>query len=203
MLDLFIYATLIGGAVLLVQLAMTLFGLDDLFGEADGGGAGGGGMEIDVDADFDADASGEGSGFWLIEMLSLRTLTAALAFFGLGGWISVASGASNTTAIVVACVTGYAAMYSVYWSLKQMLKLETSGNLDIRSAIGQPGKVYIPIPADRSGSGKVQMRVQQRLVEYRAMTESPHALKTGDQVTVVDLVSTDTLLVDPVSEPAA
>lgn len=193
--DIFIYATVLGGLVLIVQVGMMFFGLDDLFEGAEGGGD---------DFSFEADGDGsEGSGFWFFEMLSLKTLSAAAAFFGLGGWLCLAAGQSNTVALIVAVIAGYGALYSVYWAFKQIFKLETSGNLDIRNALGKAGQVYIPIPASRGGNGKVQMKVQDRIVEYQAVTEEAEPLKTGEQVVVVDLVSSDTVVVQREAEPSA
>ncbi|MEM6799359.1 MAG: hypothetical protein AAF589_07575 [Planctomycetota bacterium] len=198
--DIFIYSTLIGGGALLLQVAMMFFGFDDLFEGADGDV--GGGFDFDDAGGVDGDGGTDSSGFWLFEMISLKTLTAALAFFGLGGWFCLASGTSTMVALIVAILAGYGAMYSVYWTFKQVFKLETSGNLDVRNAIGMPAKVYIPIPADRGGSGKVQMKLQDRIVEYQAVTKEREPLKTGEQVLVVELVSNNTLLVERVQETA-
>jgi len=190
--EIFVYCTLIGGGALLIQVGMMFLGLDDIFESAEG----------DMDMGFDMEGEGgDSGGFWLIEMLSIKTLTAALTFFGLGGWICIAAEQSNGVALTVALIAGYAAMYSVYWALKQMLKLEQSGNMDVRNAVGKPAKVYIPIPAKRSGNGKVQMKVQNRTAEYLAVTDDMEALKTGEDVVVVDLIANDTVMVERAPEP--
>ena len=190
--EIFIYCTLIGGGALLLQVGMMLLGFDDLFDGADG--------DLDLGLEMDGEG-GDSNGFWLLEMLSLKTLSAALAFFGLSGWICIAAGQSNGVALTVASIAGYSAMYSVYWALKQMLKLEKSGNIDVRNAVGKSAKVYIPIPAQREGQGKVQMKVQDRTTEYLAVTEDIETLKTGEDVIVVELIASDTLLVERVKEP--
>ncbi|MEM9187206.1 MAG: hypothetical protein AAGB00_11995 [Planctomycetota bacterium] len=197
--DIFFYCTVFGGGALLLQVGMMLLGLDDLFdGLFDG-------AEGDAGGDFDAglDADGDASGFWLLEMISIRTLTAATAFFGITGWICLAAEQSTTVSLTAACVAGYAAMYSVYWSFKQLFKLETSGNFDPRNTVGKPAQVYLTIPAERGGVGKVHMKAQGRLVEMLAVTEAGDPLKTGEQVTVVELVSSDTLLVERSPESTA
>lgn len=194
--DVFVFSAIVGGAALLIQLAMSLFGFDDLFEGADGG--------VDVGADVDVDAEGAGSdssGFWLFEMISMRSLAAAVTTFGVAGKICLTSGASNTVAVVVSLVAAYAAMYAIYWTFKQLFKLETSGNIDIRNSIGLPAQVYVSIPGGRGGSGKVQMKLQNRVVEYQAVTEESEGLKPGDQVTVTDLVSSDTVVVARSPEP--
>jgi hypothetical protein len=51
--------------------------------------------------------------------------------------------------------------------------------------------VYIPIPASRKGAGKVQLSMQNRIVEYQAVTEEDEPLKTGQAVQVVGIVASD------------
>ncbi len=48
-----------------------------------------------------------------------------------------------------------------------------------------PAVVYVPIPGKRAGAGKVTFRLQNRLVEYQAVTEDDTRLTTGEKVIVV------------------
>lgn len=187
----FLYCALVGGGLLLVQFAMMLMGMDDGgFGEM----ADAGGFEM---GDMDADGATDGSGFWLLEMLSLRTLSAAACFFGLVGKASLSADQSPGVSLMLALVAGYAALYAVYWTFKQLFKLETSGNEDIRNAVGLTGQVYIPIQAN--SIGKIQIKLQGRTVEYQALTDHIERLATGEKVVVTDIVSSDTVKVMPAS----
>ena len=216
--SLFLYAAVIGGCVLAFQLAMMLLGFGDDGGDLAGGdgfdvgGADGadfsGGMDGDLGGDLaDADAAhhqttwseaadadlGHHSSPWFYEMLSIRTLSAAITFFGLTGKTTLAYGMNPTQALVCAGAAGIAAMYIVFWLFKQVYKLETSGNENIRNAVGKTARVYIPIPAESQGAGKVHFKMQQRLVEYQAVTQDQEKLATGDNVVVVGVVNSDTL----------
>lgn len=193
LLDIFAYSAIFGGIALLIQVAMMFLGFDDIFE----------GMEGEMDLGFDTDSDGGHGGFWFLEMLSLRTISAAAAFFGLAGWICLSSGLSSPVALGVALCSGYAALYSVYWAFKQLFKLETDGNQDIRNAIDKPARVYLTIPATQQGAGKVQLKMQNRIVEYQAVTEDSEPLKTGDQVIVTEVISADTVLVRREAEPVA
>jgi hypothetical protein len=62
--------------------------------------------------------------------------------------------------------------------------------------------VYIPIPAERKGPGKVQLSMQNRIVEFLAVTDEGDRLKTGEAVEVVGLAGSDTLEVRRVREVA-
>lgn len=187
----FLYSAVAGGVVLLVQLAMMVFGMDDGFGD-DATGIDGG----EVDADHATDSAG----FWFLEMISLRTLAAAATFFGLFGGAANSMGNPPGVSIAVACLAGYAAMYAVYWAFRQLFRLETSGNEDIDNAIGQPAEVYLPIAALSAQAGKVLVTVQGRTAEYQALTNSPESLPTGTKVLVMEVISGDTVLVAPLTD---
>lgn len=186
--DIFFYTALGGGALLLLQIVMMLLGMDE------------GGLGDALDGDLDlGDSDSEGSGFWLLEMISLRTISAAAALFGLVGKAALESGQSTGVALALGGCAGFAALYAVYWLFKQVFKLEVSGNTDIRGAIGLPAQVYVPIgPGD--APGKIQVKLQGRTVEYQALSAAPERLATGSQVVVTEVVSTDTVRVSPTNE---
>ena len=70
-------------------------------------------------------------------------------------------------------------------------------------AVGLPATVYVPIPGKRAGVGKVTFRLQDRIVEYQAVTEGADRLATGEKVVVEAIVSADTVCVARVPQPAA
>jgi hypothetical protein len=128
-------------------------------------------------------------------VLSLRTLSAALTFFGLTGKMMRGYGYSTISSLMWATLAGMAALYLVYWLFQQIFKLQHAGNENVRNAIGLPATVYVPVPAKRSGAGKVTFRLQNRLVEYQAITEDEAKLPTGQDVVIVGIVSSDTVRV--------
>jgi hypothetical protein len=220
----FNFAIVIGGAVLLFQFVMMLLGLGhhghDIGGlhhgdVSSGGGLHHGGMSAGGDyhdGDFSGshdsswhhDAAGDGShhvGNWFYEIISIRTLSAALTFYGLAGKTAQAWGYSPRASFAIACAVGAGAMYGVYWLYKQVYKLQHTGTENIRNAIGTSAVVYIPIPAKRAGAGKVTFRLQNRLVEYLAVTEDENRLATGEKVVVVGIVSSDTVRVARATVP--
>ncbi|MBN1853940.1 MAG: hypothetical protein JW829_14505 [Pirellulales bacterium] len=129
---------------------------------------------------------------WLFGVLSFRTITAALTFFGLAGLMAQSSDVSPPMVLLVAVAAGGAAMYAVYWIMQGLYKLQTEGNVRIQRSIGQRGDVYLRVPANHSGSGKIQFNLQNRTMEYLAVTSGPE-LPTGTKVVVVGVVSPTTL----------
>ena len=73
--------------------------------------------------------------------------------------------------------------------------------IDIRNALGLPASVYVAIPGQDGGMGKVQLRMQNRTVEYQAVTEQKDGLKYGEQVVVVEIFGPDKVLVSAATEP--
>ena len=104
MTTIFLYSAVVGTVIMVCQFAMTLLGIGD-----DG---------ADMDADFDGDVSVEADAdhgsSWLFGVLSFRTLVAAVAFFGLGGYAAISSGQSEIMSLVIAFGCGAAAMDGVY-----------------------------------------------------------------------------------------
>ncbi len=209
MLDtLFLMAAVVGGTVMVCQFLMTMLGLGDDgadFGDGDVGGDVGvdvcdfdGGGDMDIDGDHhtpihhaaDADVDHPGSS-WLFQVLSFRTVVAALTFFGLGGAWSSSSGHAPALSLVVALAAGGAAMFGMYHLMKMIYNFQSSGNVDIRNAVGQPAKIYIPVPSAGEGKGKVQVTLQGRTMEYEAITDDDEKLNTGENVIVEAVVGSD------------
>jgi hypothetical protein len=189
----FAICAVVGGTIFLFQLAMTLLGMD-----SDGD------LDIDMpdDVDFDADGSVVDHGStWLFSIISLRTLVAAALFFGLGGIAALQAGQSDLIALGVAAAAGLGAMYAVHWLMRAMYGLAQDRTVRLEEAIGERGSVYVPIPANQSGVGKVQIRMQERIVELAAVTDAGEKLATGTRVEVVQLIGPQTVEVRPVLEP--
>ncbi len=193
---LFMFAAIPATLILAIQTLMLLFGLGD------GGG----------DADFDADAADvQDGGFDAHEDFSncdsahdldgdLRVFTVRgfVAFFAVFGWTGSAmlSGSMPVWfAAIAAFFAGAAAMVVIALIMKSMLKLQQSGNINNRNAVGKSGVVYITVPPQRSGSGKINLVVQERYSEMEAVTDSREPIVTGREVTVVGVTTLGTLIV--------
>lgn len=175
---LFFASALLGGAVLLVQLVLGLFGLDhhDV-------------PDLGLDADVDV------GGADAFHLLSIRSLAAGLAFFGVGGAAASVAGLWAPLALVVAAVTGTLAAAGVAALMRGMMRLQSDGTVHLERSIGQPGTVYLSIPGEMVGMGKVHLALQGRTVECQAVSREP--LATGTPVVVVDVLGPDTVEVAP------
>jgi membrane protein implicated in regulation of membrane protease activity len=215
MLDtIFILAAVVGGTVMVCQFVLTLLGLGD---DMDGGGVhdvsgdagdvfAGGGDGVPGDQHTSVATAADGQlhpdSSWLFGVLSFRTLVTAAAFFGLAGMAGLRSGLSQGVALTLALVAGLAAMYGMYWLMQGISQLSSSGNQRIANAVGRRATVYIPIPAEKSGAGKVQISMQNRIVEFLAVTDEAYRLKTGETVEVIGVAGSDTVEVRRAPEVA-
>jgi hypothetical protein len=186
----FLVCAALGGGALVVQLVLGLLGVIDVGGDAE---IGGGDADVHDGGNGIAHAASEG-----LNLMSVRALSAGIGFFGLGGLAGVATGFGLLAAVPLALLAGGAAMVGTAAVTRWMTRLEDDGTIAIDGAVGATGTVYLTIPGDRQGAGKVLLTLQNRTVEYQAVT-SQGALPTGAAVMVVDVVGPDT--VDVVPDP--
>lgn len=168
--------------IMILQSLMMFFGLGF---ESD--------VDVDISDDINIDIHDSSDG------LSLITVRGMVAFFSVGGWsglVAATGGLPTVLSIIIAFIAGSISLVGIAFLFKFSLKLQGSGNLQIANAIGKTGKVYIPIPANRSGSGQITILIQERLVELSAVTNNDRMLKTGEFVTVLELVDEQTVLVN-------
>lgn len=203
MLDsLFLFSAVIGGATVAIRMLLMLFGIGDdhSFGGAhdvgstsasDGSDAGGhasghasghtsgqatGGNAGTTDSWSDTDAG--------TRLLTIQGVAAFLMMFGLVGLaMTHEAELSPPFAVSIALVAGFAAMWVLAKVFDAMMGLQSSGTLDLASAVGQEGVVYLTV---KPGSGgQVQVSLQGRLGIYDAQTNGTGELATGRAVRVV------------------
>ena len=176
---LFMGCSIVGGAVLGLQLVLMLIG-----GDHSG----------DI-SEFEADEVGLGDNLFFAH-LSLKTVVAFVTFFGLSGWAAHEGDLAPWLQITVALGAGLVAFYIVAFIMASLMKLESKGNLDLTNAVGRTAQVYLRIPARKSGMGKVTVEIQQRSLQLNAVTDGDQ-IATGATVRVLSLLSNETVEVSP------
>ncbi|MDE6597078.1 MAG: hypothetical protein K2K60_00375 [Clostridia bacterium] len=143
----------------------------------------GGDVDTDGDGDIDVDTD---SG---VSIFTVKSLT---AFFAVGSWsglltCALASDKLQWLSIIVALIVGSAALVAVWLLLRFMHKMQCNGAVQYDKLVGQHATVYVSVPAQRSGRGKVTLTAQGRFMELDAMTD-------GERLSVdenVEIVSTE------------
>ncbi len=109
------------------------------------------------------------------------------------------AGFATIVQLAAAASAGLAAMYGVYYLLMSVAKLAQAGNLRTNNAIGKTATVNVAVPSRNAGRGKVQVKIQNRLEEFAALTLSDQKLATGAKAVVVNVIDGNTLQVEPIS----
>jgi hypothetical protein len=174
-------------------------------GGFDHGGLGhDGGMSDSVDGHHDgadhAHDQAHGS-TWFFGVITFRAVVAAITFFGLAGMAASGFELEPPRPFLVALGAGAAALYGVHLLMSSLHKLKADGTQRIERAIGREGIVYLTIPAQSAGPGKIHVTFQNRLVELAATTAGER-LTTGTRVVVVGVHGSDEVQVERAPEIA-
>ena len=135
-------------------------------------------------------AIGDGSNpadFGTMQLFTLQGIMTFLCVFGWTGIICTSLGLHVAIAIIIALVLGFLAMLGVAKVLQLTRKLTQDGSLDVRRLLGEKGRVYIPIPANESGEGKVTIAAGERFIELSAVTDEQDTIPTGTQGRIIDV----------------
>jgi hypothetical protein len=200
----YLIAAVAGGTIMACQFVLSLFGMADHgvghIGHFDHGPHLGG-HDAAAGADGDMATADHPDSTWLFGIITFRTLVAAITFFGLAGGAAWSAGLGSPKSLALAVAAGFAAMYGMYWLMLQISRLASSGNERIVNAVGRHATVYVPIPAGGRGAGKVQLSMQNRIVEFQAVSQEADVLRTGETVEVIEVSGSDLVRVRRLAEP--
>lgn len=174
--------TIFSSLIFVIQTVLTFIGAG---GEMDADG---------FDGDFsdasDADLSG-GSNIY-----TFRNLINFMLGFGWTAVLMYDNIPSLFLLILLSTAVGVALVAIVMWLFKWMSSMQQNGAINVtKSASGCEGTVYLTIPQERTGKGKVQISINNSIREYEAMTDGEE-LKTGTPIKVIEAISPSTLLVE-------
>ena len=189
----FLICALVGGSLFAFRLVMMFVGGGDSDFDGDVGD-----VDIDVDADMDVDTEIADAGPDLsFKALSFQGLTSFFGMFGLVGLAMMRQSRQDEFRALAAAMAGGLA---TIWLMKVIFSkakwLQSSGNIQMKNAIGIEGDVYLTIPAD--GIGKARVRVQNHLKICDARTEDGQDIKTGERVRINRVVDGNILVVQKI-----
>jgi hypothetical protein len=189
---LFLFLTVVGGAVVLLQGLAPLLGM----GGHDAGGHDAGALH------HEGPTSDTGSPLGAFNFRSVRAIAAGVAFTGLGGLLALRQ-FPGIIALALAMLLGGAVYLFVAFVMRAFTRLEDDHSIHPSRAVGLPAVVSLPIPTRDAGPGKVTLIVGGRHVEWPAIqTESAlpgETIAAGTAVQVVDAADDTTLTVVPLS----
>lgn len=176
--------------VLVVQTVLLLFGIGDDDIDADG---------IDITGNGIGDTPGDGGG----DGFALFSIRGIMAMAAVGGWSGLAMHNAEipiTLTIICAAALGFITLVGIAFIMRLASRLQSSGNIILGYSIGKVGSVYIPIPPNMSGSGKINVTVQERFIEVDAVTPCDRRLKTGESVRITATDENGMVVVEPINK---
>jgi len=174
--------TLTASLIFVVQSVLTFIGAD-----TDG-----------LDSDF-ADPSGTDGADGLDSGANLYTFRNFVNFCLGFGWSAILlheSVHSTFLLLMVSIFVGIGLVALVMYMFKLLSSMQQSGTIDVeKMAVGCNGRVYLTIPGERAGEGKVQITINNCVREYTALTDG-ELLPTGTPITVSEVLDPSTLIVE-------
>lgn len=165
--------------VFVIQIVLTFAGM----GDTDGG------MDADVADGNTMDTGGA------IQLFTVRNFINFLLGVGWGGvcfWDTI----SNPMLLLcVALVIGVLFVGVFLFMFRKLKRLEHTASYNLQDAVGQIADVYLRIPAERGGEGKVQAAFSGSVQELSAITDGEQ-IPSGAKVRVLGVVGDHTLLVE-------
>jgi membrane protein implicated in regulation of membrane protease activity len=149
----------------LIQMVMLVFGFDS-----------------DSDTSFD-DGGDDLSGFTLF---SVRNIIIFVTVFSWSGITGTSSGWNAGITLLISFILALIVMFLVAWMFKKMSTLGEVGNFDISKAKGCSATVYIPLSGQ--SKGKVQAKIDGRLMELEAVSDSEEIVATGTLVEIIEVI---------------
>ena len=145
-----------------------------------------------VEADFEGDLEGGDEPF---QLFSFRNLINFLIGFSWTG-ICFNSYISNTTVLLILSLAiGIGFVYLFFLIMRQIQKLAEDNTFKLLSTIGKTAEVYLKIPENKSGKGKIMISVNGSYHELDAITEKD-AIPTGSMVKVLKIENENLLVVE-------
>lgn len=179
LLRIFWYVALPVSIVFIIQTIMTFMGGDS----SDG-----------MNADFDGDMTGVEAPF---QLFSLRNLINFLLGFSWTGVSFFTTISNKTILLLLAFVIGVLFVYMFFVIIRQMQKLAEDNSFKISNTLNKTADVYLTIPKNKTGKGKIMISIKGSFHELDAMTENGE-IPTGSVVKVVRIENSDILIVETI-----
>jgi membrane-bound ClpP family serine protease len=167
MQKLFWFVAIPTSLIFLLQTIMTFAGVD----------AGDG-----LEADFDGDIDGGDSTF---QLFSFRNLINFLLGFGWAGIALYDSIENKNLLTLLALVIGVIFVWLFFMLMKQIQGLAEDNTFSLKDTLHLTGQVYLGIPPQKGGKGKIMISVKGAAHELDAITNDEHKIETGTMIRVI------------------
>ncbi|MBC7884588.1 MAG: serine protease [Saprospiraceae bacterium] len=147
---------------------------------------------VSHDSDIDTEVSHDIAG--PMELFTLRNMINFLLGFSWGGICFYNSIEHKFLLVLVAIITGVIFVALFFYIIQQVKKLEEDHTFDIHQIKGLVADVYLRIPENQQGKGKIQVSLHGSMHELEAVTLDT-LIQTGEKVVVLDIFEENIVLV--------
>lgn len=151
--------------------------------------------DVDVPSEADAatDATDDAGAMHLLSFRNIIYFLFGMGWAGVSLWHTIDS---RPLLVFVTLLVGCAFVAIFLAIFRGMMRLQHNGAFDIRDAVGKTVDVYLRIPPQRRGQGKVQVSFNGSIQELDAQTDSPTPIASGSKVRVTEVLNNRVLLVE-------
>ncbi len=149
------------------------------------------GMDFDGDTDLDFDASG-------FHLFTLKSLIHFLLGYGWTCALLYQSIDSLWVLNLLGIAAGCFLVYIIFAIMRMVMRFDEDGTFHLKDAVGTVGDIYLRVPEQRSGTGKIQFSKNGTTYEYDAVTDDHIPLATGDKARITAVVGNSLVVVERV-----
>lgn len=175
----FWYVALPTSLIFVIQTVMTFAGADS----SDG-----------LDADFDGDLSGADAPFQLFSLRNLINFLLGFSWTGISFYQIIQN---KFLLITLSLFVGALFLYLFFAIVRQIQKLAENNSFTIAKTLNKTAEVYLTIPANKSGKGKIIVSVNGALHELEALTNHD-AIPSGTIVKITAIENNSTPVVEKI-----
>ncbi len=175
----FWYIAIPTSLIFLIQTIITFSGLD----VADG-----------FDTDFNADVH-DGGDFQLFSLRNLINFLLGFSWTGISFYSTL--GEKPVFLIITALVVGVLFVLLFFFVIKQVQKLAEDNSFKLTNTLHKTAEVYLTIPENKTGKGKIMISVNGAFHELEAMTENER-IPSGSAVKVIKIENNNLLIVETI-----
>lgn len=165
--------------IFVIQTVMTFLGLDS----ADG-----------IDADFDGNLDHADAPFQLFSFRNLINFLLGLSWTGISFYQII----NNKPFLILLSISmGICFVLLFFVIIKQIQKLAENNTFKIENALNKSGSVYLRIPAQRTGNGKIQVSINGSIKELDAITNQD-TIESGASIRIIKIENQNLVLVEKI-----
>lgn len=156
--------------IFLIQTVMTFLGSDS----SDG-----------IEADFDGDLNNAEAPSQLFSLRNLVNFLLGFSWTGISFYMTISN---KPLLILLSLAIGVLFVYLFFLIIRQVQKLAENNSFKITNTLNKTAEVYLTIPENKKGKGKIMISINGTFHELEAMTES-EKIQSGSVVKVVRVVN--------------